>query len=82
MKPSGRLIIHISNRTLDLEPVVRGMARYLGMNASRLENNGNDSVGMYPSTWMVLSGTQKYMPELIPMRLWRDDFASLWGILK
>ena len=82
LKPNGRLIIHISNRTLDLDPVVRGVARYLGMNASRLENNGNDSVGMYPSTWMVLSGSPKYMPGLTPMRLWRDDFASLWGILK
>ena len=82
LKPEGRLIVHISNRTLDLDPVVRGVARYLGMNASRLENNANDSVGMYPSTWMVLSGSPKYMPGLIPMRLWRDDFASLWGILK
>ena len=82
LKPGGRLIIHISNRTLNLEPVVRGLARYLGMNALRLENNGNDSVGMYPSTWMVLSGTPKYVPEQQPMVLWHDDFASLWPLVR
>ena len=82
LKPGGRLIIHISNRTLNLEPVVRGLARYLGMNALRLENNENDSVGMYPSTWMVLSGTPKYAPEQQPMILWHDDFASLWPLVR
>lgn len=82
LKPAGRLMIHISNRTLNLEPVVRGLARYLGMNALRLENNENDSVGMYPSTWMVLSGTPKYVPEQQPMILWHDDFASLWPLVR
>ena len=82
LKPGGRLIIHISNRTLNLEPVVRGLARYLGMNALRLENNENDSVGMYPSTWMVLSGTPKYVPEQQPMVLWHDNFASLWPLVR
>ena len=82
LKPNGRLIIHISNRTLNLEPVVRGLAQYLGMNATRLENNGDESIGMYPASWMVLSGVQKFQTEDHPMILWRDDFAALWPLLR
>ena len=82
LKPNGRLIIHISNRTLNLEPVVRGLAQYLGMNATRMENNGDESIGMYPSSWMVLSGTQKFQTEDHPTILWRDDFAALWPLLR
>ena len=33
LAPGGILALHISNRALDLEPVTRGLARYLGWQA-------------------------------------------------
>lgn len=39
LKPTGTLLIHISNHTLDLEPVVNGVAQALGWGARRAENH-------------------------------------------
>ena len=81
LKSGGRIFIHISNRTLNLEPVVRGLARYLGMSAVRLDNNADPAIGMYAATWMELSYRDRPTDELARMLLWRDEFASLWPLL-
>ena len=81
LKPGGRLLIHVSNRTLNLDPVVRGLARYLGMSAIRLDNNADPAIGMYAATWMELSMRERPAGESAPAVLWRDEYASLWPLL-
>src|SRR5262249_23132012 len=59
LAPGGILALHISNRSLDLEPVTRGLARYLGWQARMvlvapdlLEDNRN---GESSSRWVLLT---------------------------
>ncbi|MBY0505295.1 MAG: fused MFS/spermidine synthase [Bryobacteraceae bacterium] len=90
LKPGGALLIHISNKSVDLAPVVRGFAGPLGWRAARLH-----AKGYYGSTWMVLTDNAALL-ELPAIRdlttvytakdraplIWTDDFASLWRVLR
>ena len=90
LKPGGALLIHISNKSVDLAPIVRGLGAALGWNAVRLHSEGR-----YGSTWMLLTGNAELLAlpaireittvygdrEPAPM-VWTDDFASLWRVLR
>jgi hypothetical protein len=86
LAPGGLLLLHVSNRTLNLEPVARGLARHLGWQAVKLQAPGNESTGESSSTWVLITanaGFQDGAPWTggAPI-LWTDDFASLWHVLR
>ena len=90
LKPGGALLIHISNKSVDLAPIVRGFGRELGWDAVRLHSKGR-----YGSTWMMMTDNADLLAlpaireittvygaqEPAPM-VWTDDFASLWRVLR
>ena len=95
LKPDGLLLFHISNRVLNLEPVVHGLAAHCGCEVGLVANAGDDATGVSEATWMVLAKNDTFLqaPEVtmaakkpagVPQRslLWTDDFASLWQVLK
>jgi len=91
----GVLAIHISNRYLDLEPVVENLAEKFGYR--RLSISDGDSEKdwwIYSSTWVLLSKNEALMntiasksesaksePSNKKVPLWTDDYASLWQIM-
>ena len=89
LKPGGILLLHITNRTLDLEPVARGIAQHLGWQAAQLISQSHPETGEYASRWVLISANPSafaagsgWMPLSRPPLLWTDDFASLWHVLK
>jgi SAM-dependent methyltransferase len=54
LKPQGVLAIHVSNRYLDLVPVVEAAARIVGARATTVVNPENQENAVYSSTWMLL----------------------------
>ena len=68
LKPGGFLALHISNRSLNLEPVTRGMARHLGWTARmvltvpEIFDPGPDGAanpnGESTSRWVVMSDSR------------------------
>jgi hypothetical protein len=50
--PDGVLVLHVSNRFLDLRPVVRGLAGRLDLRASLVSDPGRP--GFWPSEWILL----------------------------
>ena len=95
LKPDGLLLFHISNRVLNLEPVVRGLAAHCECKVRLVPSAGDDAKGVSQATWMVLAKNKAFLqaPEVtmaakkpvgVPQRplLWTDDFASLWQVLK
>lgn len=90
----GVLAVHISNRYLDLEPVVRGLADALGMTVVLIEDSeSNDMV--WQSDWMLLARDEALLaaPEiqgaaaepaaadgLYP--LWTDAYSNLLQVFK
>ena len=94
LKPEGVLAVHISNRYLDLVPVVQQAARHLSLELRQVENDDDDDAGVYRSDWMLVSASPaafegKELKEAadridaVPsVRLWTDDYSDLYRILK
>ena len=89
LKPGGILLLHITNKTLDLTPVARGIAQHLGWQAAQITSERDADTGESAATWVVLGAdisrfTQHrgWTPLTRPPLLWTDDFSSLWPILK
>jgi len=93
--PGGLLLFHISNRSLNLEPVTRGLAQHLNWNAAQLLAGDNPATGEDGSRWVILTENLELLQQITqdaphvgwtdPQRkpvLWTDDFASLWHVLK
>ena len=94
LKPNGILAVHISNKFLDLEPVVTSAASALGKEAVLVSNADDHAKGVYASTWILLGDRAGFQQRqrienvgtiLRPgsaKYLWTDDYSSLFRILK
>ena len=90
LKPDGVLGINISNRYLDLEPVVTKAAEDIGWSGVTVSDDGNLEPFYTSSTWMILSPKQDFFshpnfqdPSVAPMhgrpefRAWTDDYSNI-----
>jgi hypothetical protein len=75
LAPDGVLAIHVSNRSLDLSPVVRGLAEHLGQEACPIdcpappEEEGRPQPGG-ASEWILVTGNKQFLsdPEIARAR--------------
>jgi hypothetical protein len=81
LAPGGWLAFHISNHSLDLEPIVLAIARTLNVEARRITSGPDPSQGVFSSTWMILDSSKPYKPGDRAL-LWTDQFAPVWSVLK
>ncbi len=92
LKPDGILCIHISNLHFDLRPVVLGLARDLGMQATCVEAPADESRGQLMCHWMLLT-REALPPELLndaheveglPSKSiqWTDEWSNLLSVLR
>jgi spermidine synthase len=61
LNPNGIIVVHISNRYLDLEPVVINLAKNFGFKLATVdydEDEPNLQWWLYGSTWVLLSKNQ------------------------
>lgn len=94
LAPEGLMAIHVSNRFLDLPPIVLLSAKAQGLAAVQLENEADYGRGVFSSTWMLVArnAAQLDQPEFralvqetpLPphIRSWTDNYNSLVPILK
>jgi len=94
LKPDGVLAIHVSNRYLDLPPVVQQEALSAGKSVIMVDNESDEEGDISASSWMLVTGREGYLdrPSLksfsmvIPsrpgLRLWTDNYSNLWQIVK
>jgi hypothetical protein len=93
LTPGGLLLLHISNRALDLEPVARGMAQSLGWKAVQFISGDDPQTGESSSRWVLMTANTDFLERTgmarqlsgwgtRPPILWTDDFASLWHVLR
>jgi hypothetical protein len=91
--PDSVLVLHISNRMLDLSPVVATLAASNHLSAVRLHNpRGADIADK--SDWILLAenpgalafnsfqGHLDSLPPPDPRMLWTDDFSNLFKVLR
>ena len=54
LKPDGVLAVHISNRYLDLQPVLLGEAEALGKLARVADTDEEEDADVFGATWVLL----------------------------
>lgn len=95
LKPDGILAVHISNKYLNLEPVVAANAGRMGLTALEFSEDRPDSdETCFGTTWVLLLTSPglsahtalaprgKPMPEQADFRPWTDAFSNMWSILR
>jgi hypothetical protein len=94
LKPDGILAVHISNKYLNLEPVVSAAATALRKEAVMVNNEDDHANGVYAATWILLGDYRAFMGDRHIEQagtvqapagtkyLWTDDYSSLLRILK
>ena len=97
LKPDGIVAVHISNRYLDLEPVVANLAEDAGLQGRLIEHDDSpETAGAARSTWVLLSPTAEALgklptyPRWMATRLspvpkvgvWTDNFHNLLAVFR
>jgi SAM-dependent methyltransferase len=92
MKPGGVIAFHVTNRYLNLPPVLEALARAQGMHAIQIADSPTGPASS--SDWILLSDQAESLrkPDLVDAakdvevredwRLWTDDFNNLVQVLK
>ena len=92
-KSTGVIAIHISNRHLDLVPIVGGLAKQFDMRAVSIEYLDEDYVGEAGSDWVLITNNTDFLQaravasaaqslegfKFVP--LWTDQYSNLLQIL-
>jgi hypothetical protein len=93
LKPDGVLAVHISNRYLDLRPVVKQAARALGKQAREVDTEDDANRICFGCTWILVTGRPGYFDRPLlevarpldstrDLPVWTDDYSNLFRILK
>ena len=94
LKPAGVLAVHVSNKYLDLEPVVRRESEALGRQAMTVDTEDDEETGTFGSTWVLVTARPDFFQKSVikdavqevelkkGLRLWTDDYSNLFQILK
>ena len=91
--PDSVLVFHISNKMLDLSPVLASLAAHNHLAVARLHNRHSPDLGER-SDWILLSqnphalaydsfrGHLDPMPPADPKLVWTDDYSDLFAVLR
>jgi hypothetical protein len=95
LKPDGVLAINISNRYLDLEPIIAQAAKEMGWSGVVVYDEGDSESYYVSNTWILLSKSSAvfadpnfqdaYTTALQPrkgFRAWTDDYSNIIQILR
>jgi len=87
----GLLAFHISNRYLDLEPLLSGLSQSKNLEARLRQDKEHAVIGRYPSIWVVFGRDEKALGTLATDSRWRtlhgdivwtDDSSNILSLLK
>ena len=93
LRPDGILAVHISNRYLNLQPVLEGEVHATQKIARVVDTEDDDTVDVFGATWVLITSPATGFKGEIPsnsepldskktVRLWTDDYSNLFKILK
>ncbi len=91
LKPDGILAVHVTNKYLDLTPVVVEIARSLGKEVLLISSPSRLALEIYSARWLLVASGSAALEALRPaasplpekrVRVWTDDFTNLFEVLK
>lgn len=96
LRPDGLVAFHVTNRYLDLQPVVAGVARTLGLVGVSQEHEvsaAEERAGSRSSRWIVLARRRSALGPLLRDRrwhrlehgpelpVWTDQFSNILDVV-
>jgi hypothetical protein len=92
LKPEGILAVHVSNRYLDLKPIVRADAALFGYQVVEVIQSSGGPYEAIGNTWMLLTNNNDFIKRAMVFAetdvadegsvLWTDNFSSLLAVWK
>ncbi len=93
LKPDGVLAVHVTNKYIDLAPIVALAAQQSAKTARLVSNAGDADNAIDPSRWVLVTSRPDFFssPRLkhadtisVPpgLRPWTDDYSNLWRALR
>ena len=92
LAPGGTIAVNISNRHLDLRPVLKAHAEALGLHFETITSRGKATEALFLARWVILSRdadrhagiikgleADKWADDRVE---WSDDFAPIWSLLR
>jgi hypothetical protein len=81
LRPDGIVAVHITNRFVNLEGVVRGLL---------IQSPGDPSAGTLEAQWVLITSNAAAIAKLqpwatppsVPKKIWTDDYSDLYGVLR
>ena len=77
LRPGGRLVIHLTNRYLDLNPVVESLAEDLHKGVVRIHSEGDPKQATLPADWVLVADEAGQRRPERRVRAWTDDYSNL-----
>jgi SAM-dependent methyltransferase len=94
LNPNGVIAVHISNRHVNLLPIVAGLAEHFEFDWRMTDTDGEGSIGGSSCDWVLVSNNKTLLgdPEVVAVTLlnpqyetidlWTDDFNNLFAVLR
>ena len=91
LAPDGILVIHVSNRFLELTPVVRRLAQHFQKQAVLVVSPSDEELDQVESSWVLMTSNSAFLAsDAIPKKqppeelgpLWTDDFSSVLPLVR
>ena len=95
VKPDGIIAVHISNRYLDLQPIVEKLAEHFDLGVATISHDDDSDWWIYATTWVLMTRNKALLEKeeirdavddkvvtKRPTPLWTDDYASLYSAIK
>jgi hypothetical protein len=94
VKPDGMVAFHVTNRFLQLAPVVKRIAAEYGLHTALVVDEGDEHGSLAKTDWVIVSRDPRRLAhrdiasatteiaDMPNLRVWTDDFNNLFQILK
>jgi hypothetical protein len=94
LRQDGVLLIHISNKYVNLAPVLAKLADESGLAGRLCDDEEDDEIGKYGTTWVLLarkeadfgglsrSDVWKKIESRETVNIWTDDFSNILSVFK
>ena len=94
LRKDGVLLIHISNKYVNLAPVLAKLADESGLAGRLCDDEEDDEIGKYGTTWVLLARKEtdfgglsrnnawKKIESRETVNVWTDDFSNILSVFK